>query len=156
MNAKIEEGMAIEFRYSLNDDVSYGIVMSVGENYIDFIPVGKIGPFLKCYDDEGADEKRDKDNVRIKGCPPPFLKLCHTSELGIFAYANMDEMIRFNEDDCEKFGVKFSSDKVKSYMMDELRNHPWIDQPQKEKLRRRPLPDVPENIRSPQDDMQLE
>ncbi len=71
MNMKI--GQAI--RYETDRSIGYGVIIRVFENSIEFVDVNYIGRYTKCYDDVGAVYPDDKDNVRLKHCPPPFSKL---------------------------------------------------------------------------------
>ena len=138
MGVKIEDGVAIQFRYKQDAGISYGVIVGVNKDGFDFVPVARLGPFRKCYDDVGASYEIDKDNVRLKHCPPPFQRLCASSSRGVYAYANINNLLSFTKEDCQKYEVCVidGGQKVPEPDMKEIWNHPWLEQLQKERIRK--------------------
>lgn len=117
---------------------TYGIVMNANDAYIEFVTIREITKYTRCYDDEGAVKDRDKDNVRLKDCPLDFYS--GGQGLGFFVYADMNNLERFSGEECRQHGVRTVCDSegmhigISKFMYEEIRNHPWTDQPQKEKV----------------------
>lgn len=124
----------------------FALVIGVTEGRITAVPVKCISlwnghDYQKasvCYDELDAEYPRDKDNVRLRDCPPPFSDVTHLSG-NLFAYAALDDMKKlliFDEERCKKYHVEVVDDgkKISERDMQKVLNHPWTDQLQKEKV----------------------
>lgn len=95
--------------------------------------------FTKCYDELGAKYPEDKDNVRLKDCPPPFMQLSRGADGGVYALADINNPIVFTKEQCIKYHVTVldKGEKISDRDMNEIFNHPWDEQKQKQiELRR--------------------
>lgn len=69
------------------DSIQYGLVVAAGGGRVGIIGVDAVDRnFTRFYDSVDADPDKDKDNVQLKDCPPPFTELCILSE----TYRNED------------------------------------------------------------------
>lgn len=165
----LEVGQGIKYcKSDRNNKLSYhyGLIINTTDNSIGFLNVlpsfRKIGfgeeYKVPCYKDGNALYEKHRNNVRLEGYLSVFTELSNGRKDGVYVYADIEHPVIYDAEDCKihKVAGIDGNEKISKEAMAEVLNHPWIDQPQKEKLHRRPLPDVPENIRSPQDDMQLE
>lgn len=132
---KIKEGQGVFYKGCRNA-IRNGIVINVSENSIDVALVHPIKLRDKCYDDEGAIKEKHKDNVRLKDCPPPFSVAYQRSENGLYCYADMDNLIHIKESEFESINLGIVDDGavITEHMMEEIKNHPWQDQLQKQKV----------------------
>lgn len=135
----IEVGQAIQYDKIRGSEVGYGVVINVSDSCIEFVEVNSINKFVKCYDDVGAVYPDDKDNVRLKDCPPPFSKLSRGREGAVYAVADIDHPIIFTKEQCQQYHVSVLNNgkQISKEDMEQIFNHPWMDQMQKEKLRNR-------------------
>lgn len=138
------KGQAI--KYDVNDiyeAYGYGVVISIVEDIVYYVDVNPITEITKCYDDIGAEYDKHKDNVRLKHCPPPFSEMLRGCTRGIYAVADVKHPKKFTEEQCREFHVTVIDDGVtiSDEDMQEILNHPWPHQLEKEK-RYRPLPTV--------------
>ncbi len=129
----IEMGQAIMYKNERRG-IGYGVIIHSTENSISFIEIDRITEFTKCYDELGARYPEDKDNVRLKDCPAPFKLLSRNIEGGVYALADVDNPIVFTKEQCEKYHVTVLDNgaTISQRDMDEIFNHPWMDQKQKE------------------------
>lgn len=155
MNIKIGQAIEYKNKYSI---VVRGVVTKTDENFIEFFEVKSVDRFTKCYDDPGAVYETDADKVRLKDCPLPFNRLTHGEKGGVYALADINNPIVFTKEQCEKYHVTVldGGATISDRDMDEIFNHPWVDQKQKELKHEnknvefhnsRPLPDL-SNIQS--------
>ena len=134
----IEIGRAITYKNERRG-VGYGVIIHSTENSISFVEVDRITEFTKCYDELGAKYPEDKDNVRLKDCPPPFKQLSRGVDGGVYALADINNPIIFTKEQCEKYHVTIldRGEKISKRDMDEIFYHPWDEQKQKQlELRR--------------------
>ncbi len=132
----IEKGHVIHYKISEPYYEGNAVVIEVSDRNgtIFCVEVKQATEFTKCYDELGAKYPGDKDNVRLKDCPPPFMRLSRGVEGGVYALADIDNPIIFTKEQCEKYHVTIldRGEKISQRDMDEIFNHPWIDQKQKE------------------------
>ena len=136
MNMKI--GQAIKYIDDCQGEM-YGVILKAEEKYICFVEVRMADKYVKCYDELGAKYPEDKDNVRLKDCPPPFERLSSSEQGGVYALADIDNPIIFTKEQCIKYHVTVldKGEKISQRDMDEIFNHPWDEQKQKQiELRR--------------------
>ena len=134
----IEMGQAITYKNERRG-IGYGVIIHSTENSISFVEIDRITEFTKCYDELGAKYPEDKDNVRLKDCPPPFMQLSRGVDGGVYALADINNPIIFTKEQCEKYHVTIldRGEKISKRDMDEIFNHPWDEQKQKQlELRR--------------------
>lgn len=113
-----------------------GIIVNVYDNGIDIVLVKSLEFGDKCYDDDGAIYELHKDNVRLRGCPPPFQSLYRRTEVA-YCHADMNNLVHIKSSDYEQYHVTVIDDgaMVSESMMNEIKYHPWIDHLQKEKTK---------------------
>lgn len=119
----------------------YGLVVGVSDKDISFVVVLNIIRRLPngndiykvlCYDDADAVYEKHKDNVRLRGCPPPFSLLTKGKKENVYAQAGKIE--HFTEEELIKYRVDILDDgaKVSDDVIKEILCHPFPMQPQKE------------------------
>lgn len=146
---EFEAGHGISWFDSNTSAKTYGIVMSNDGTEMSVVRVRALRPYMKCYNDLGADRVRDKDRVALRDCPPPFVDVvndtrsfCMDDRLG-YVIAVVDEKgegrLRFNEEDVRRFGISVIDDgeKVSESLMTEIREHPFPSQLELEKRRKK-------------------
>ncbi|MBU5446324.1 hypothetical protein [Blautia sp. MSJ-36] len=134
----IEMGQAITYKNERRG-IGYGVIIHSTENSISFVEIDRITEFTKCYDELGARYPEDKDNVRLKDCPPPFKQLSRGVDGGVYALADINNPIVFTKEQCIKYHVTVldKGEKISDRDMNEIFNHPWDEQKQKQiELRR--------------------
>lgn len=111
----------------------YGVVIDNKNDEISIVEVRQARAGTKCYDEGGADPVRDKDNVRLRSCPPPFTDLCLLSGgHGCFAFADLSSMVRFSETEIMLLGVSVEDDgsKITDKERRDIIDHLWRDEKQ--------------------------
>lgn len=61
----------------------YGVIVDV--DYKD--------DWVRCYDEVGANYERDRNNVQLKHCPPPFTKVSRGVPGKVYARADMENPV---------------------------------------------------------------
>ena len=61
----------------------YGVIVDV--DYKDDL--------VRCYDEIGANYERDRNNVQLKHCPPPFTKVSRGVPGKVYAMADMENPV---------------------------------------------------------------
>lgn len=61
----------------------YGVIVDV--DYKDDL--------VRCYDEVGANYERDRNNVQLKHCPPPFTKVSRGVPGKVYAMADMENPV---------------------------------------------------------------
>lgn len=133
---EIKEGQGIVYDAGCGCGDVFAVVLSVGAKCISVVPVQVIELGDKCYDDEGAIKEKHKDNVRLKDCPPPFSQLYEQASNGVYCHADMDNLIHIKESEFESINLEIVDDGavITEHMMEEIKNHPWQEQLQKQKV----------------------
>ena len=131
----IEVGQGFEV-VDLRGRVFHGLITAVSDKNVEWVRVINSESFgsVKAYDEVGANYVRERNNVRLRSCPPPF------SEIGgmvnykgeHFSYSvavadvanakNMDIDIFRRKCRIVDGGVK-----VSDYDMEKVFHHPWRD-----------------------------
>lgn len=115
----------------------YGVIVGMHGDILDVAPVYPLMPGIKCYTDSGAKRDRDKDNLHLRGCPPPFTEFYEDLRphgfYGAYVYANMDDPKKvpvrgFGRAVAVDDGIPISED-----MLAEILEHPWPEQFELEK-----------------------
>lgn len=127
----------------------YGLIMNDTGDDIEYISVYPIrdenGIVTHCYDDPGADPRKDRDNVRLKNCPPPFTDLSIESATGgrinnAYALADLDNIKTMRKicfENPDFIEILDNGKMVPPETMQEIRNHRRNnDQLQAEKIKR--------------------
>lgn len=132
---RFEEGRGVFYK-GCRDAAKIGVVINVFEHGIDIAPVATIEADTKCYNDVGAIKELHKDNVRLKDCPPPFSHLYKYAKDGLYCHADMDNLIHIKESEFESINLGIFDDGavITEHMMEEIKNHQWQDQLQKQKV----------------------
>lgn len=123
----LREGQGIHWTNRGGLDM-YAVVAVKTDRGIGTVPVYPVDRYTKCYDDGGAVRKQDKDNVRLRDCPPPFSETCGQSFAGMcYAFADLSQMIPFDEAKLARLGVSVvdGGTRVSERDMGEIFDHPW-------------------------------
>lgn len=122
----------------------YGVILGFKNDNVMYVNADRIvddyGVRTLCYDDMGATEL-DKDNVRLRDCPPPF------NNFGIgnaFAIANEIQTVNKSEFAKRNCVVIDNGECISKRDMQEIREHLNSDPPQKQAVRR---PDIAKMVR---------
>lgn len=136
MNNEFNVKQAVIWKRAHGGAVQRGVVVDVIDDAVCIVPVYPILDGVKCYDDNGAVRDKHQHNVRLRDCPPPFNQACAHFDKGLYAYADMDNVLKFDKDYCDKIGLRVldSGICISDNVFNELYNHPWPDQMQAEKL----------------------
>lgn len=146
----IERGQGFKFR-TKSGKFGYGLVVNVNDESFNYVLVRSIVDtnalgdtiFHRCYDDSDAVYSRDKDNVRLTSCPPPFSvygnRVNYKGEpiSNSYAVADMDRMRKLSFDDFSRYGCQIIDGGVKVSARDlyEVECHPWASRNQRERVR---------------------
>lgn len=142
--AKFMEGQGVSWKHPISGLNKVGIVVNVGVDSIDVVPVYPMDKYTKCYDDVGAQRDRDTDNVRLKECPPPFSDFYREMRQNFVsdAYVKADVVNPMFMDlhFINRYGVSVVDDgkTVSQKMMEEIHHHPWPEQLERERVRELP------------------
>lgn len=140
MPMKFEPRMGVSWS-GRNNRMRYGVIIGCEDDgTVNIVPVRALVPGVHCYD-EGLDYKRDHDNVRLDDAPPPFAFLCIRDGTDkCYAMANTSVPIPFYPDELDFLTVTDGGEKISEKDFDTIFNHPWPEQPQKERILERPEP----------------
>lgn len=131
MPIKFDTGIGIE--WSVDDTLYRGVVMGSGDYGVEIVPVQGLGDHIRCYDEGGAVYERDRDNVRLVDCPPPFTFLCIASDRnGCYAQAGFDSRLRLSEGVLDICDARVLDDgaKISERDMAAILDHPWREEKQ--------------------------
>lgn len=131
MLTKFDVGVGVA--WSVDDVLYRGVVIHSDENMFEVVPVQSLDDHVRCYDEGGAVYERDRDNVRLADCPPPFTLLCVSSDRnGCYAQAGADSRLRFSEDVLDLCDVCVLDDgaKISEGDMAAILDHPWREEKQ--------------------------
>ncbi len=119
---------------------NYGLVVGVSDIDVSFFVVSRIRKRLPngvgtyrilCYDDVDAVYEKHKDNVRLRKCPPPFVELSDGIKENVYVNADFNDVSRFTVDNLTEYDIVILG-KVDDDVIDEIKNHPFSTQSQKE------------------------
>ncbi len=101
----------------------YGVIVDV--DYKDDL--------VRCYDEVGANYERDRNNVQLKHCPPPFTKVSRGVPGKVYAMADMENPVILQKSYLSAYSLQIleRGTKVPNADMKKIFNHPWEDQLQK-------------------------
>ena len=107
----------------------YGVIVDV--DYKD--------DWVRCYDEVGANYERDRNNVQLKHCPPPFTKISRGVPGRVYAMADMENPVILQKNQLPAYALQIleRGTKVPNADMKKILEHPWEDQLQKQKTMRR-------------------
>lgn len=107
----------------------YGVIVDV--DYKDDL--------VRCYDEVGANYERDRNNVQLKHCPPPFTKVSRGVPGKVYARADMENPVILQKSHLPAYSLQIleRGTKVPNADMKKIFDHPWEDQLQKQKTMRR-------------------
>ena len=107
----------------------YGVIVDV--DYKD--------DWVRCYDEVGANYERDRNNVQLKHCPPPFTKVSRGVPGKVYARADMENPVILQKSHLPAYSLQIleRGTKVPNADMKKIFDHPWEDQLQKQKTMRR-------------------
>lgn len=107
----------------------YGVIVDV--DYKDDL--------VRCYDEIGANYERDRNNVQLKHCPPPFTKVSRGVPGKVYARADMENPVILQKSHLPAYSLQIleRGTKVPNADMKKIFDHPWEDQLQKQKTMRR-------------------
>ena len=107
----------------------YGVIVDV--DYKD--------DWVRCYDEVGANYERDRNNVQLKHCPPPFTKVSRGVPGKVYARADMENPVILQKSHLPAYSLQIleRGTKVPNADMKKILEHPWEDQLQKQKTMRR-------------------
>lgn len=113
-----------------------GIVIGTTDDHIEVLPVRPLNENIKCYDDCGAIKNIHQHNVRLRDCPPPFDAAYKRFSEGLYVYANLEESLKFDSKACNDLNMTVvdKGSYITEDMLEELYNHPWSEQLEKEKV----------------------
>lgn len=136
---RFEHGQGVVWKHPVSRFSQYGIVMRCDDEFVYVAPVHVLMPNVKCYDDGGAKFDRDRDNVHLKGCPPPFTEFYEKIRMDGFSrayvYADVDNPRPVPISGMNGAMLVDGGIKVSEPMMEEIRNHPWTGHPELERNR---------------------
>ena len=78
MLPKYEPRTAISWKRA-DKTTFYGVVVSNVNGVVGIVPVLPSDPGIKYYDEGGSKYEKHRDNVKMRGCPPPLLDACSES-----------------------------------------------------------------------------
>lgn len=113
---------------------AYVIIRAITDQTIEVAPVQPTRPETKCYDEGGADPKRDKDHVLLRYSSELFPEPNKQSVRGCYAIANNDAPAKIPVQNLSIFHI----DDQGGIVIDErdsreLDDHPWRDELQRQK-----------------------
>ena len=91
--------------------------------------------FVRCYDEVEANYERDRNNVQLKHCPPPFTKVLRGVPGRVYAMADMENPVILQKSYLSAYSLQIleRGTKVPNADMKKIFNHPWEEQLQKQK-----------------------
>lgn len=131
----IESAAAVAWYDSLGE-YQYAVVLDIRNGVAEIAPVFACDDGVKCYDDPDADRINDKDNVRLKDCPPPFSLLCLSADNGsCFVDASDRARLNWPVDYLRQIADRIDAGfLVSDRDIAEIYDHPFPAQMEKEKM----------------------
>lgn len=117
----------------------YGVIVDVDEKSVGIVDVDYKDNFVRCYDEVGANYERDRNNVQLKHCPPPFTKVSRGVPGRVYAMADMENPVILQKSHLPAYSLQIleRGRKVPNVDMKKIFDHPWEDQLQKQKTMHR-------------------
>lgn len=89
----LQVGQAVRYDYGNPRYMHYGVIVDVDEKSVGIVDVDYKDNFVRCYDEVGANYERDRNNVQLKHCPPPFTKVSRGVPGRVYAMADMENPV---------------------------------------------------------------
>lgn len=139
MPTKFEPRMAVCWDGD-GEYLNYGVVISAGDDMVNVVKIAPLFPWVHCYD-EGREEfyRESKDNVRLNDAPPPFGFFClQNGTESCYAIATVNCPTVFQGRNLALLDPVEEGYPVSEDDFQEILNHPWPEQPEKELVLERP------------------
>lgn len=135
----LQVGQAVRYDYGNPRYMHYGVIVEVDEKSVGIVDVDYKDNFVRCYDEVGANYERDRNNVQLKHCPPPFTKVSRGVPGRVYAMADMENPVILQKSHLPAYSLQIleRGTKVPNADMKKIFDHPWEDQLQKQKTMRR-------------------
>lgn len=136
---ELQVGQAVRYDYGNPRYMHYGVIVDVDEKSIGIVDVDYKDDLVRCYDEVGANYERDRNNVQLKHCPPPFTKVSRGVPGKVYARADMENPVILQKSHLPAYSLQIleRGTKVPNADMKKIFDHPWEDQLQKQKTMRR-------------------
>lgn len=132
MLPKYEPRTAISWKRA-DKTTFYGVVVSNVNGVVGIVPVLPSDPGIKYYDEGGSKYEKHRDNVKMRGCPPPLLDACSESyKHECYALAVSSKVFYKHAKDLIAAGVKedFSDVPILFPTYVDILDHCWRDEKQ--------------------------
>mgnify|MGYP004516873975 CR=1 FL=1 len=135
----LQVGQAVRYDYGNPRYMHYGVIVDVDEKSVGIVDVDYKDDLVRCYDEVGANYERDRNNVQLKHCPPPFTKVSRGVPGRVYAMADMENPVILQKSHLPAYSLQIleRGTKVPNADMKKIFEHPWEDQLQKQKTMRR-------------------
>lgn len=136
---ELQVGHAVRYDYGNPRYMHYGVIVDVDEKSVGIVDVDYKDDLVRCYDEVGANYERDRNNVQLKHCPPPFTKISRGVSGKVYARADMENPVILQKSHLPAYSLQIleRGTKVPNADMKKIFDHPWEDQLQKQKTMRR-------------------
>lgn len=134
---ELQVGQAVRYDSGNPRYMHYGVI--VDEKSVGIVDVDYKDDWVRCYDEVGANYERDRNNVQLKHCPPPFTKVSRGVPGKVYARADMENPVILQKSHLPAYSLQIleRGTKVPNADMKKIFDHPWEDQLQKQKTMRR-------------------
>lgn len=135
----LQVGQAVRYDYGNPRYMHYGVIVNVDEKSVGIVDVDYKDDLVRCYNEVGANYERDRNNVQLKHCPPPFTKVSRGVPGRVYAMADMENPVILQKSHLPAYSLQIleRGTKVPNADMKKIFDHPWEDQLQKQKTMRR-------------------
>lgn len=133
MRPKYESRTAVSWPNRITKETSYGLIISNVNGLVGLVRVLPSRTNTKYYDEGGSKYAEHRDNVKMRGCPPPFEGACQDSpKYECYAYAASNKVLYVEEDKLVAAGVKedFSDVPILFPTYVDVLDHLWRDEAQ--------------------------
>lgn len=136
---ELQVGQAVRYDSGNPRYMHYGVIVDVDEKSVGIVDVDYKDDWVRCYDEVGANYERDRNNVQLKHCPPPFTKISRGVPGRVYAMADMENPVILQKSHLPAYSLQIleRGTKVPNVDMKKIFDHPWEDQLQKQKTMRR-------------------
>lgn len=136
---ELQVGQAVRYDSGNPRYMHYGVIVDVDEKSIGIVDVDYKDDLVRCYDEVGANYERDRNNVQLKHCSPPFTKVSRGVPGRVYAMADMENPVILQKSHLPAYSLQIleRGTKVPNADMKKIFDHPWEDQLQKQKTMRR-------------------
>lgn len=135
----LQVGQAVRYDYGNPRYMHYGVIVDVDEKSVGIVDVDYKDDLVRCYDEVGANYERDRNNVQLKHCPPPFTKVSRGVPGRVYAMADTENPVILQKSHLPAYSLQIleRGTKVPDSDMKKIFDHPWEDQLQQQKTMRR-------------------